>query len=393
MAVQGFSPEAIPELFFLKKFYFHFSPCLTFFVFNNILTENRKKRRKQYIMEKKMKKLVIILVIIAVAGLGFYTFKSWRENSIYNNPAFASGNGRLEATEVSIAAKNAGKIENVLVDEGDYVKKGQHLAQMQTNVLDAELAQAKAMILVKEAELASAKAGVMHKQSNYDNAKKRYDRAKSLYASKAVSQQTYENDESLFKGASAELASANAKVKQAQAAIVAAKADARRIQADIDDCKLTAPLEGRIQYKVAEPGEILSSGGRVLNLVDLTDVYMTFFVPEMVAGKIRIGADVRILLDALPDVPIPAKISYVASTAQFTPKTVETRVERQKLMFRVKARIAPELLKKYVTIVKTGLPGVAWVRLDPEAQWPEFLRYKKGAAVAAAGVKGDAGEK
>ncbi len=344
-------------------------------------------------MEKKMKKLVIILVIIAVAGLGFYTFKSWRENAIYRNPAFTSGNGRLEATEVSIAAKNAGKIENVFVDEGDYVKKNQHLAQMQTNVLDAELAQAKAMILVKEAELASAKAGVMHKQSNYDNAKKRYDRAKSLYASKAVSQQTYENDESLFKGASAELASANAKVKQAEAAIVAAKADAQRIQADIDDCKLTAPLEGRIQYKVAEPGEILSSGGRVLNLVDLTDVYMTFFVPEMVAGKIRIGADVRILLDALPEIPIPAKISYVASTAQFTPKTVETRVERQKLMFRVKARIAPELLKKYVTIVKTGLPGVAWVRLDPEAQWPEFLRYKKGAAVAAAGVKGDAGEK
>ena len=340
-----------------------------------------------------MKKLIIVLVIIAVAGLGFYTFKSWRENAIYRNPAFTSGNGRLEATEVSIAAKNAGKIENVFVDEGDYVKKNQHLAQMQTNVLNAELAQAKAMILVKEAELASARAGVMHKQSNYDNAKKRYDRAKSLYASKAVSQQTYENDESIFKGASAELASANAKVKQAEAAIVAAKADAQRIQADIDDCKLTAPLEGRIQYKVAEPGEILSSGGRVLNLVDLTDVYMTFFVPEMVAGKIRIGADVRILLDALPDVPIPAKISYVASTAQFTPKTVETKVERQKLMFRVKAKISPELLKKYVTIVKTGLPGVAWVRLDSNAPWPEFLRYKKGAAVAAAGVKGDAGEK
>ena len=340
-----------------------------------------------------MKKLIIVLVIIAVAGLGFYSFKSWRENAIYNNPAFTSGNGRLEATEVSIAAKNAGKIENVFVDEGDYVKKNQLLAQMQTNVLNAELAQAKAMILVKEAELASAKAGVMHKQSNYDNAKKRYDRAKSLYASKAVSQQTYENDESVFKGASAELASANAKVKQAEAAIAAAKADAQRIQADIDDCRLTAPLEGRIQYKVAEPGEILSSGGRVLNLVDLTDVYMTFFVPEMVAGKIRIGADVRILLDALPDVPIPAKISYVASTAQFTPKTVETRVERQKLMFRVKAKISPELLKKYVTIVKTGLPGVAWVRLDPNVSWPEFLRYKKGAAVAAAGVKGDAGEK
>ena len=340
-----------------------------------------------------MKKLIIVLILIAVAGLGFYTFKSWKQSAIYRNPAFTSGNGRLEATEVSIAAKSAGKIENIFVNEGDYVKKNQHLAQMQTNVLSAELAQAKAMILVKEAELASAKAGVMHKQSNYDNAKKRYERAKSLYSSKAVSQQTYENDESLFKGASAELASANAKVKQAEAAIAAAKADVQRIQADIDDCKLTAPLEGRIQYKVAEPGEILSSGGRVLNLVDLTDVYMTFFVPEMVAGKIRLGADVRILLDALPNVPIPARISYVASTAQFTPKTVETRVERQKLMFRVKARIAPELLRKYVTIVKTGLPGVAWVRLDPKAPWPEFLQYKKGAAVAAANVKGDAGGK
>ena len=226
-----------------------------------------------------------------------------------------------------------------------------------------------------------------------DNAKKRFDRAKTLYASKAISQQSYENDESIFKGATAELASANAKVKQAQAAIAAAKADADRIRADIDDCKLTAPLDGRIQYRIAEPGEILSSGGRLLNLVDLTDVYMTFFVPETVAGKIHLGSDVRLLLDALPGVPIPAKISYVASTAQFTPKTVETRVERQKLMFRVKARISPELLKKYVTLVKTGLPGVAWVRLDPKASWPAFLQYKKGAAVAAAGVKGDAGAK
>ena len=160
-------------------------------------------------------------------------------------------------------------------------------------------------------------------------------------------------------------------------------AEIARIQADLDDSKLIAPMDGRVQYRIAEAGEVLSSGGRVLNLVDLTDVYMTFFLPEGIAGKVAIGADARILLDALPDVAIPAKISFVASTAQFTPKTVETQIERQKLMFRIKAKIAPELLKKYIEYVKTGLPGVAYVKINPEAKWPDFLKTQKEKAAEA----------
>ena len=323
-----------------------------------------------------MKKIITILVIIAVAGIAVYFVKARREAAVYNNPGFAYGNGRLEATEINIASKLSGKIENILVNEGDFVKKGQHLAQMQTNVLAAELAQAKAMIKVKEGELAAAKAGALQAQSEYRNAKLRYDRVKELWEKNAASKQTYENDQMLFESAEAGLAAAKAKIQQAEAAIVAAKADADRIQADIDDSRLEAPRDGRIQYRIAEPGEVLSAGGKVLNQVDLSDVYMTFFLPEGTAGKVKIGADVRIVLDALPDIPIPAKISYVASTAQFTPKTVETKVERQKLMFRVKARIAPELLKKYIEYVKTGLPGVAWVQINPEKPWPAHLQLK-----------------
>ncbi|MBO5899678.1 MAG: HlyD family efflux transporter periplasmic adaptor subunit, partial [Lentisphaeria bacterium] len=176
----------------------------------------------------------------------------------------------------------------------------------------------------------------------------------------------------------AAISAAKASAEGEKANIKAAEADIARIQADIDDSKLTAPLGGRIQYRISEPGEVLNAGGRVLNLVDLTDVYMTFYLPEAVAGKVKLGADVRIVLDALPTVPIPAKISYVASVAQFTPKTVETKIERQKLMFRIKARISPELLQKYVEYVKTGLPGVAWVQLDPNAKWPEqFMLLKE----------------
>jgi len=114
----------------------------------------------------------------------------------------------------------------------------------------------------------------------------------------------------------------------------------------------------------------------VLNMVDLSDVYMTFFLPETVAGKVALGGEVRLVLDAAPGYVIPAQVSFVASVAQFTPKTVETAVERQKLMFRVKARIDPELLKKHLKQVKTGLPGMAWIKLDPQAEWPESLKIK-----------------
>ncbi|EKO3578260.1 HlyD family efflux transporter periplasmic adaptor subunit [Vibrio metschnikovii] len=108
-------------------------------------------------------------------------------------------------------------------------------------------------------------------------------------------------------------------------------------------------------------------------MIDLTDVYMTFFLPAAQAGRIAIGSEVRIILDAAPHVSIPAQISYVADVAQFTPKTVETASEREKLMFRVKAQIPPDILQKHITQVKTGLPGVAWVKLSTDAQWPAHL--------------------
>ena len=372
-----------------------------------------------------MKKIIISLLVIAAIGMAWYLIKSYKEEAIYRNPAFASGNGRLEATEINIAAKLAGKIEQLLVDEGDYVKANQTLVQMQTNTLVAELEQANATIKVKEAELeqakaqlqveeaslaaanaslASAKSALAAKTSTYNNAKSRYERSKELMEKDVTSRQTFENDEAMFQSAAADVDSAKADIQsveagiqsveasiasdkaaiiKAEASIAAAKADADRIQADIDDSTLTAPLDGRIQYRIAEVGDVLSSGGRVLNLVDLTDVYLTFFVPEETAGKIALGADARIVLDANPDAVIPASISYVASVAQFTPKSVETKVEREKLMFRVKAKIDPALLKQYVEYVKTGIPGVAWVRLDDQEPWPDFLLTlkEKGEAV------------
>jgi HlyD family secretion protein len=159
----------------------------------------------------------------------------------------------------------------------------------------------------------------------------------------------------------------------ARSAVEVAAAATARIDAALREGVLTAPRAGRIQYRVAQPGEVLPGGGAVLNLIDLSDVYMTFFVPETVAGRVALGAEVRLRLDAAPRFVVPASVTYVASAAQFTPKSVETASERQKLMFRVKAQVDRATLARYADYVKAGVPGVAWLRLDPAQPWPAAL--------------------
>jgi len=165
----------------------------------------------------------------------------------------------------------------------------------------------------------------------------------------------------------------------AQSRAKAAAATVARVEADIADSVLRAPRNGRVQFLVAQAGEVLAPGGKVLNLVDLSDVYMTFFLPETLVGRLALGGEARIILDTAPQYVIPAEISFVSSTAQFTPKTVETATERQKLMFRVRARIPREVLEKYIEYVKTGLPGVTWVKVDDDVAWPDNLVSNVGA--------------
>ncbi|QTQ38786.1 Biotin-lipoyl like protein domain-containing protein [Aromatoleum petrolei] len=317
---------------------------------------------------------------------------------------FVNGNGRIEATEIDIAAKLGGRVQDIFVGEGDFVEAGQLLAQMQVSVLEAQreearahhqqtihaVSSAEAQVAVRESDIAAAQAVVVQRESELDAAQRRLARSQALSVDGASSMQQLDDDRARVRGAQAALAAAKAQVAAARAAIsaaqaqlvgarstvAAAEATVARVDADIADSQLKAPRAGRIQFRVAQPGEVLGAGGKVLNLVDLSDVYMTFFLPETVAGRVALGSEVRIVLDAAPAYVIPARVSFVASTAQFTPKTVETASERQKLMFRVKAQIDPELLKRHLAQVKTGLPGLAWLKLDGQAEWPAKLAVK-----------------
>ncbi|MHA6766050.1 HlyD family secretion protein [Sphingobium ummariense] len=311
------------------------------------------------------------------------------------------GNGRIEAIEIDISAKTPGRIRDIVADEGDFVKAGQVVAHMDIDVLNAQrseaqaqLAQALNAILIaqsqvsqRQSERAAAFAAVRQREAELNAARKRLARSETLAREGATAVQERDDDQAQVEGATAAVEAARAQMAAVDSAIGtarsqvigarsnvdAARATIERIEADIRDSDLRAPVAGRVQYRVAQPGEVVAGGGRVLNLVNLGDVYMTFFLPETVAGRVALGSDVRIVLDAAPDFVIPAKVSFVADVAQFTPKTVETTSERQKLMFRVKARIDPALLDRHITQVKTGLPGMAYVRTDRGTEWPAKL--------------------
>lgn len=317
------------------------------------------------------KKIVITAAVAALAALGIYGYINHQQKQAMLHPRFYSGNGRLEATEVYISSKLSGRVEKLFVDEGDLVRKGDKLVRMQTNTLEAEKAAALARIKTRQGELAMAKADLRRKESSYDGALKEYDRQKKLVKTHAVSERLFEEAETRYKNALADLESAKAGILVAEGKIAEEKAALQRIEADLEDSLLVATCDGRIQYLLAREGEVLAAGGRALNQVNLTDVYMTFFLPTNIAGKVKMGAEVKLIFDAMPDRAIPARVTYIDPVAQFTPKTVETQVEREKMMFRIKAGVDSKLLEKFIDIVKTGVPGVAWVRLDDSADWSE----------------------
>jgi HlyD family secretion protein len=242
----------------------------------------------------------------------------------------------------------------------------------------------------RRSERKAAEAVVVQRGAQRKDALQHRRRHEQLFVKGAVSAEDLDDARAAFFGADAVVASAQAtataslaaittagsQVIEAQSSVAAARARIEGIRSNIADSQLKAPRDGRVQYRVAQPGEVLAAGGKVLNLVDLSDVSMTFFLPTDQAGRARIGADVHLVLDAAPRLVIPARVTFVADVAQFTPKTVETAVERQKLMFRIKARIDPALLKRHIRSVKTGLPGMAYVQLDPRAPWPPALALK-----------------
>lgn len=327
--------------------------------------------------------LGLLLLVIAVAGLVFVLrgqlpppLQQALQTLTHRDrlpEGFFSTNGRLEAIEIDVASKLPGRLLEVLPQEGETVAAGELVARLDTASLEAQLRQTQAEARRAEQAREHALALVAQREGEQAYAERELRRLRDLSQRKHVSEDQVDQARTQAHTAEAALRAARSQVSEAEAAIEAVRAQSERIQVDIAESSLQAPRRGRVLYRLAESGEVVGVGGKVITLLDLADVYLVLHLPEALAGRIPLDAEVRIRFDAFPQYVIPARLSFVAPRAQFTPKQVETQTEREKLVFRAKARIDPELLRRHEPLVKSGLPGVATVRLDPGAPWPADL--------------------
>ena len=315
--------------------------------------------------------LPLVLLVLA-GGAGFWT--------LGREPPLPEGlwrtHGRSEARRIDIATRFAGRLVDVLVHEGDRVEAGQVVARLDASEVEARLREAEAALHQAEQVLLEARALQRQRESELAFAVHELERAESLGERGFTPGQVVDLRRTQKATAEAALAAARAGVQRAEAAIAAARATVERIRTELADYTLRAPRAGRVQYRLAEPGEVLAPGARVVSLLDLEEVYMVVFVPTAVAGRLRFGAEARIVFDAAPRWVVPARVSFVAAEAQFTPRYVETEAEREKLMFRVQVRIPETILRAYADIVKTGVPGTVYLAVDPNLVWPERLAVR-----------------
>jgi HlyD family secretion protein len=335
-----------------------------------LIEPERAPRRGRWV------RVALALLLIAVGGLGGTYW--WRLNHAPLPPGIASGNGRIESDEIDIATKFAGRVAELLADEGDTIMAGQVVARMDTRDLEASAARADAQVLQAQKLVDAAQSDLAQLAAQQKYAEQELRRAQALVQRGNISEEIADQRQSQRDSAIGAYNTGLARAAVAGHALEAARQDAALIRVNIADNTLVAPKDGRIQYRLANLGEVLGVGGKVFAMVDTGFVYMDVFLPTAEAGKAVIGTEARIVLDAMPSDPIPAKVTYVSAVAQFTPKAVETKSERDKLMFRVRVRIDAAELRKHPEATRSGLPGVAYLRLAPDVDWPDRLQPKSG---------------
>jgi HlyD family secretion protein len=285
-------------------------------------------------------------------------------------------NGRLEATQVDVSSKYAGRLSEVTVEEGSSVTQGQVIAKLTSPEYEAQLRAAQADVQKANDALAASEAEITSRESALEFAKSDFERGQELMKTGFITKQVFEQRKRNYDSATAAVQSFTSQRDQALSQIANSEAEVDRVQSIIDDLTLVSPRLGRVQYQLARAGEVVAAGAPIVTILDLTDVYMTVFLPAADAGKLAVGDEARIILDPIPDYVVPARVSFVAADAQFTPKTVETTDERAKLMFRVKLKIDAQVLRQFYTRVKTGVRGLGFVRTKADVEWPAELQVK-----------------
>jgi HlyD family secretion protein len=320
----------------------------------------------------------VAVVVLAGGGAGGYV--AWKQYEASQLPTgIVSVNGRVEATQVDISTKIAGRVIEIVPHEGDLVSPGEVVARIDTSETLAQFHQAQASAELARKTLTTREADVGSDEAQLEFANEEMRRTATLVDKGWSTHEQYDQRRQQLKSADAALKAAQSQVEEAIAAVKTADAKVEELQAVINDSTIKSPVQGRVQYRLVEPGAVLPPGGKIATVIDLSDVYTTVFLPAPQAGRLKVGNDpdaARLVVDAYPDYIFPASVSFVAPESQFTPKTVEVQSEREQLYFRVKLQKPPGVLKGMEEAIKSGLRAVAYVRLDPSVEWPVRLAVK-----------------
>ena len=317
---------------------------------------------------------VAAVVLVGAAAAGYFFWQQYEASQL---PAGIVGiNGRVEATQVDISTKIPGRVIEIVPHEGDLVSPGEVVALIDTSETMAELHQGQAAVALARQTVATRLADVASDEAQLEFANEEMRRTATLVAKGWSTHEVYDQRTQQLNSADAALKAATSQVDEAQASVKTADAKVEELQAVIDDSTIRSPVRGRVQYRLVEPGAVLPAGGKIATVIDLSDVYTTIYLPGPQAGRLKIGDDARIVVDAAPEYVFPGAVSFVAPESQFTPKTVEVQSEREQLMFRVKLQAPLELLKDIEDQVKAGLRGIGYVKIDASANWPDRLAVK-----------------
>ncbi|RIY34107.1 hypothetical protein CKF54_01340 [Psittacicella hinzii] len=321
-----------------------------------------------------MKKgLLISLVALCVIGGGAATYFYKHSTDL---PAYVvSSNSRVTVERYDVASLYAGKVETVEVSEGQFVDKDQILVTVSSDQARARLSAAQAALESAKNNLEASKSQVVSAQQALDVAQLDFNNAKSLRKQNLISATEYSQRQANFNSAQAQLEAAQATVNVAQAQISQAQATVNEAQSTLNDLAVKAPISGRVEYKLVNPGIVIGNGGRVVSLLDPSDVYVNVFLTTDQVNNLSINNEARVVIDGL-DAVFPAKVTYIDSSAQFTPKSVETKEERTKLVFKVKLQVDKDVALRYKNYFRNGITTMGYVKLNNGGQWPSSLQIK-----------------
>ena len=364
-------------------------------------------------MKKQTQRTIGILLAIVLAGSAVTAWWFWgRQKPLPEG--LIQANGRIEGDHYTVASKVAGRIVRLLAHEGDWVRTGQTLIKLDDVQIRARVEQARAAAKASKAQLKAARtdlftlkktvpleidtatSGVVHAQAVLAATKVKLEQAGrdarrygTLVKTYSVSRQKSEHadlelrvakeDHAVARAAltraKRQLAEADlgwdriktresrvsameAQLKQAQAALIEA-------QSVLEDLTICAPATGMITTRIVDTGEVIVAGSPLFDIVDLDRLYLKCYVPEKQIGKLRLGLPARIYTDAFPDTPFPATVRYISSTAEFTPKEVQTPDERVKLIYAVKLYLDANPKHR----LTPGLPADAVIRWQEDTPW------------------------